>query len=82
MAARSREKALAAIAELKTETGKKTHFSELDLGSLASVREAAAELLSKEEALYNLFQRRVNGLAMFVPTMLMTDRVERFLSGT
>ncbi|TFK85675.1 NAD(P)-binding protein [Polyporus arcularius HHB13444] len=55
MAARSREKALAAIAELKTETGKEAHFIELDLSSLASVRKTAEEFLSKEEALHALF---------------------------
>ena len=55
MAARSRENALAAIEELKTETGKEAHFIHLDLNSLASVREAAAEFLSKEEALHTLF---------------------------
>ena len=45
MASRSREKAEAAIAQLKDETGREAVFLELDLGSLASVRKAAAEFL-------------------------------------
>ena len=45
MASRSREKAEAAIAQLKDETGREAVFLELDLGSLASVRKAAAEVL-------------------------------------
>ena len=55
MAARSREKALATIEELKKETGKETHYIHLDLTSLASVRKAAEEFLSKEDALHTLF---------------------------
>ncbi len=55
MAAQSREKALTAIAELKTETGKEAHLIEHGLGSLASVRKAAEEFLSKQEALHTLF---------------------------
>lgn len=45
MASRSKQKAEAAIAELKEDTGKEAIFLELDLGSLASVRKAADEFL-------------------------------------
>ncbi|TFY57558.1 hypothetical protein EVJ58_g6951 [Rhodofomes roseus] len=55
MASRSRQKAEAAIERLKTETGKEAIFLELDLGSLASVRRAASEFLSKESELHILF---------------------------
>ena len=74
MAARSREKALAAIEELKIETGKEAQFIHLDLNSLASVREAAAEFLSKEEALHTLFNNAcVPWHSIKVPLMLTTD---------
>jgi len=55
MASRSKEKAEAAIADLKKATGKEAVFLELDLGSLASVRQAAAEFMSKEHELHILF---------------------------
>ena len=55
LAARSRAKAEAAIAELKSATGKEAIFLELDLSSLASVRKAAEEFLSKEHELHVLF---------------------------
>ncbi|KIP08126.1 hypothetical protein PHLGIDRAFT_70021 [Phlebiopsis gigantea 11061_1 CR5-6] len=55
LAARSRAKAEAAIADLKTATGKEAIFLELDLSSLASVRRAAEEFLSKEHELHVLF---------------------------
>ena len=55
LAARSRAKGEAAIAELKTATGKEAIFLELDLSSLASVRKAAEEFLSKEHELHVLF---------------------------
>ena len=45
MGSRSRSKAEAAIKELKESTGKEAIFLELDLGSLASVRNAANEFL-------------------------------------
>lgn len=45
MAARSQQKAEAAIAELKKQTGKEAIWLELDLASLASVRHAAKEFL-------------------------------------
>ena len=46
LAARSKEKAEAAIAELKDATGKEAIWLELDLASLASVRRAAEAFLS------------------------------------
>lgn len=45
MAARSREKAQAAIDYLKQRTGKEALFLELDLSSLSSVRHAAEEFM-------------------------------------
>jgi retinol dehydrogenase-12 len=42
MAARSRERAEVAIAELKTITGREAFFLECDLADLSSVRRAAA----------------------------------------
>ena len=55
LAARSKNKAEAAIAELKASTGKEAIFLELDLSSLVSVRKAAEEFLSKERELHILF---------------------------
>ena len=55
IAARNRSKAEAAIAELKTATGKEAIFLELDLASLVSVRQAAKEFLNKEDELHILF---------------------------
>lgn len=45
MASRNKDKAEAAIAQLKSDTGNEAIFLELDLSSLASVRRAAAEFL-------------------------------------
>ena len=45
LAARSKEKADAAISELKVATGKEALFLELDLASLASVKEAVEDFL-------------------------------------
>ena len=45
IATRSKERAEAAIAELKTTTGKEAIFLELDLADLASVRKAAKVFL-------------------------------------
>lgn len=45
LAARSKEKALAALEDLKKETGKEAIFLEVDLGRLASTRKAAEEFL-------------------------------------
>ena len=55
LAARSRPKAEAAIADLKAATDKEAIFLQLDLSSLASVRKAAEEFLSKEHELHVLF---------------------------
>ncbi|KAH9929182.1 NAD-P-binding protein [Fomitopsis serialis] len=55
MASRNRDKAEAAIKRLKDETGQDAIFLELDLSSLASVRKAASEFLSKEPELHVLF---------------------------
>ena len=45
LAARSKQKALAAIADLKEETNRDALFLELDLTRLASVQKAAEEFL-------------------------------------
>lgn len=55
MAARNKAKAEAAIASLKTATGKEAISLELDLSSLASVKKSAQEFLSKEHELHILF---------------------------
>lgn len=55
IAVRNKEKAEKAISELKEVTGKDAIFLELDLASLASVRKAAQEFLSKEKELHILF---------------------------
>ncbi|OBZ71127.1 hypothetical protein A0H81_08821 [Grifola frondosa] len=67
MASRSKSKADAAIAELKALTAKEAIFLELDLGSLASVRKAANEFLSKEKELHVLF----NNAGVMSPPMDM-----------
>ncbi|KAI0775581.1 NAD-P-binding protein [Trametes elegans] len=69
MASRSRTKAEAAIASLKDETGKEAIFLELDLASLASVKKAAQEFLSKEHELHVLFN---NAGLMWPPPELVT----------
>ena len=48
MASRSKDKALAAIEDLKNQTGKEALFLELDLGSLSAIRRAAEEFLRYE----------------------------------
>ncbi len=55
LAARSQEKATAAIASLKEETGREAIFLKLDLANLASVKAAAQEFLTKEPELHVLF---------------------------
>ncbi|GBE80410.1 Uncharacterized oxidoreductase [Sparassis crispa] len=65
LAARNKDKAEAAIRDLKELTGKEAIFLELDLASFASVRKAAAEFLSKEKELHVLFNNAgVNGCPM------------------
>ena len=55
IATRTQSRAEAAIKELKELTGKDAIFLQLDLSSLASVRKAAEEFLSKESELHILF---------------------------
>ncbi|KAJ3554361.1 hypothetical protein NM688_g3147 [Phlebia brevispora] len=69
LAARSKERAEAAIADLKTATGKEAIWLELDLANLASVRHAAKEFLSKERELNILFN---NAGVMWCPVELLT----------
>ncbi|RPD56661.1 NAD(P)-binding protein [Lentinus tigrinus ALCF2SS1-7] len=64
LAARSKEKADAAIASLERETGKQAIFLELDLADLSSVKHAAEEFLSREHELHILFN---NAGVMLVP---------------
>ena len=45
LAARNKDKAEAAIADLKAATGRESYFLELDLSSLASVKRAAHDFL-------------------------------------
>ncbi|KAH8829756.1 NAD-P-binding protein [Flagelloscypha sp. PMI_526] len=54
LAARSRDKGVAAVEKLKVETGKEAIFLELDLASLASVRRSVQEFKSKEMHLHIL----------------------------
>ncbi|PSR76806.1 hypothetical protein PHLCEN_2v8187 [Hermanssonia centrifuga] len=70
LAARSKSRADAAIADLKATTGKDAIFLELDLANLASVRRAAEEYLSKEQELHILFN---NAGVMWCPVEMMTD---------
>lgn len=49
------DKAAAAIAELKRDTGKEAVFLKLDLADLASIKAAAAEFSAKEPALHVLY---------------------------
>ncbi|KAI1790008.1 NAD(P)-binding protein [Ganoderma leucocontextum] len=69
LAARSKEKAAAAIASLKDETGREPVFLQLDLASLASVKAAAQEFLSKEPELHILF---CNAGVMWPPVDMLT----------
>ncbi|KAI5115554.1 hypothetical protein M0805_001883 [Coniferiporia weirii] len=70
IAARSRSKAEATIAELKEKTGKEALFLELDLASLKSVKKAAGEYRSKESQLHILFN---NGGVMVPPVDQLTS---------
>ncbi|GBE80447.1 NAD(P)-binding protein [Sparassis latifolia] len=69
LAARSKEKADAAIKDLKELTGKEAIFLMLDLTSFASVRRAAAEFLGKEKELHVLFN---NAGVMASPISFLT----------
>jgi retinol dehydrogenase-12 len=55
LAARSAEKAAAAIQQLEGETGKTAIFLQLDLADLTSVRRAATAFLAQESRLDILF---------------------------
>ncbi|KAI5118804.1 hypothetical protein M0805_005146 [Coniferiporia weirii] len=71
MACRNKEKADAAIAELKKETGKEAIFLELDLANLKSIKQATETFASQERELHILFN---NGGVMWAPMdMLTTD---------
>lgn len=70
MACRSQEKADAAIQELKAKTGREAIFLHLDLSSLASVKKAAEEFLSKERELHVLFN---NAGVMWPPMDWLTE---------
>ncbi|KAJ3485815.1 hypothetical protein NLI96_g4701 [Meripilus lineatus] len=70
MASRSRDKAQAAIDDLKSQTGKDAIYLELDLSSLAGVRRAAEEFMSKERELHILFN---NAGVMWPPVDLVTE---------
>ena len=63
LAARSKSKANAAIADLKAATGKDAIFIELDLSSLASVRQAAEQFLAHEPELHILINNAYVGLS-------------------
>ncbi|KAG8896135.1 hypothetical protein FRC01_011990, partial [Tulasnella sp. 417] len=70
MAARSKAKAEAAIAELKGVTGKDALFLQLDLANLDSITKAATEFMNKEPALHLLFN---NGGVMVPPPDQITS---------
>lgn len=54
MASRSKDKAEAAIRELKEQTGKEAIFLELDLSNLVSVRKAAEEFLGYAKHIFSI----------------------------
>ncbi|KAJ7642268.1 NAD(P)-binding protein [Roridomyces roridus] len=69
LAARSPDKAVAAIKRLEEETKKSAIFLELDLADLKSVRKAAEEFLEKEGKLDVLFN---NAGVMNAPSKMLT----------
>ncbi|KAJ7153072.1 NAD(P)-binding protein [Mycena crocata] len=69
VAARSEEKAKAAIVDLKSVTGKQAEFLQLDLADLHSVKRAAAEFNQRETELHVLFN---NGGVMDPPIEQLT----------
>jgi len=69
LAARSAERAQAAIAKLKEITSKEAIFLPLDLADLRSVKKAAEEFLSKQETLDYLF---LNAGVMNTPLDVLT----------
>ncbi|GLB38370.1 putative NAD-P-binding protein [Lyophyllum shimeji] len=69
LAARSAEKARAAIEDLRKETGKEAIFLKLDLANLEAVKAAALEFQEKEKELHILFN---NGGVMTPPLEQVT----------
>jgi NAD(P)-dependent dehydrogenase (short-subunit alcohol dehydrogenase family) len=77
LAARSRDKALAAIERLKTETGgKEAIFHELNLGSLADVKHSAEEFKTKEQHLHILINNASVSLNILSTVFLTFCEVE------
>ncbi|KAI0754739.1 NAD(P)-binding protein [Daedaleopsis nitida] len=70
LAARSQERAKAAIESLKKETGNEAIFLEIDLASLASIKRSAEEFLSKEQELHALF----NNAGVMIPPLDWTTK--------
>ncbi|GLB42629.1 putative NAD-P-binding protein [Lyophyllum shimeji] len=69
LAARSEDKAQAAIDDLRKQTGKEASFLKLDLADLKSVKAAALEFQGKEKELHILFN---NGGVMAPPVDQLT----------
>jgi len=65
---RDQSKAGKTITALKSETGKDAHFIKMDLGNLQSIKAAAEELASKEQAVHILF----NNAGVMLPPIEMT----------
>ncbi|KAJ6546641.1 hypothetical protein DFH09DRAFT_926935 [Mycena vulgaris] len=79
IAARSAEKAKAAIDDLKSQTGKEAEFLHLDLADLHSVKRAAQEFIEKETQLHVLFN---NGGVMIPPIEQLTAQSYDLQFGT
>ncbi|KAJ7506876.1 NAD(P)-binding protein [Mycena galericulata] len=79
LAARSPEKAAAAIKRLESETKKSAIFLQLDLADLPSVRKAADTFLAQEEKLDILFN---NGGVMIPPPEMLTAQNHDLQFGT
>ncbi|KAJ7219886.1 NAD-P-binding protein [Mycena haematopus] len=79
LAARSQEKAAAAIKALEKETKKKAIFLELDLSDLVSVRKAAETFLAQESKLDILIN---NGGVMIAPPKQLTVQGYDYQFGT
>ncbi|KAJ7432138.1 NAD(P)-binding protein [Mycena galericulata] len=79
LAARSPEKAAAAIKRLESETKKSAIFLQLDLADLPSVRKAADTFLAQEEKLDILFN---NGGVMIPPLEMLTAQNHDLQFGT
>ncbi|WWC90502.1 uncharacterized protein L201_005438 [Kwoniella dendrophila CBS 6074] len=78
--ARSEDKALEAIKDLKEQTGKKDiHFIKLDLGDLTTIKSTVKEFETKEENLHLLFN---NAGVMFPPNGSKTKQGYELQLGT